>query len=36
MRLAVTMSKNCRIVEPFAEIPMTDDAAARIGVVWTF
>jgi hypothetical protein len=36
MRLAVTMSKHCRIVEPFAEIPMTDDAAARIGVVWTF
>lgn len=36
MRMAVTMSKHCRIVEPFAEIPMTDDAAARIGVVWTF
>jgi hypothetical protein len=36
MRFAVTASHRCRIVEPFAEVPMTDDAAARLGVIWTF
>jgi hypothetical protein len=36
MRFAVTASHRCRIVEPFAEVPMTDDGAARLGVIWTF
>jgi hypothetical protein len=36
MRFAATISRNCRIVEPFAEIAMTDDAPSRLGVTWTF
>lgn len=36
MRMAVTLTKECHIVEPFADIPMTEDAAARFGVIWTF
>lgn len=36
MRLAVTVAKGHKIVEPFASIPMTDDAPATIGVVWTY
>lgn len=35
-RLAVTVARNCRIWEPFVEIPMTDDAAARVGMTWTY
>ncbi len=37
MRFAVTIADACRIVEPFAEIGMTDDAAAgRVGITWTY
>ena len=37
MRFSVTAFRNCRIVEPFAEIGMTYRApASRIGVTWTF
>lgn len=37
LRFATTMTQQCRICEPFAEIGMTDDAAkARIGITWTF
>lgn len=35
-RLSLTLWRNCRIVEPFAEWGMTEDAPdARLGVVWT-
>lgn len=37
LRFAATIGKSCRIVEPFAEIGMTDDAvSSRIGITWTF
>ena len=37
MRFAVTIAQPCKIVEPFAEIGMTDDApAARIGITCTY
>lgn len=36
MRFAVTVLNCGRIWEPFAEIPMTDDAAARVGMTWTY
>ena len=37
LRFAATVGKSCRIVEPFAEIGMTDDApSSRIGITWTF
>jgi hypothetical protein len=37
MRFAATIANCGRIVEPFAEIGMTDDApAASVGITWTF
>lgn len=39
MRFAVTIADDCRcsIIEPFAEIGMTDDAASgRVGITWTY
>ncbi|MFH1265927.1 MAG: transporter, partial [Planctomycetota bacterium] len=37
LRFAVTAARNRRIIEPFAEIGMTDDApAATAGIIWTF
>lgn len=37
LRFAATIGKSCRIVEPFAEIGMTEDApSSRIGITWTF
>lgn len=37
LRFAATIGKSCRIVEPFAEIGMTEDAVnSRIGITWTF
>lgn len=36
MRFSMTAWHNCKIVEPFAEIPMTDESPARIGIVWTY
>ena len=36
MRFAVTIAQGCRILEPFATIGMTDDAAdARLGITVT-
>jgi hypothetical protein len=36
-RIAATIGKSCRIVEPFAEIGMTEEAPdSRIGITWTF
>lgn len=36
-RIAATIGKNCRIIEPFAEIGMTEEAPdSRIGITWTF
>lgn len=37
LRFSATIAKPCKIVEPFAEIGMTRDAAnARIGITWTY
>jgi len=37
MRFAATIGKSCRIIEPFAEVGMTDDAVnSRVGIVWTY
>lgn len=37
LRFAATIGKSCRLVEPFAEIGMTEDApSSRIGITWTF
>jgi len=36
VRFAVTWARCNKLFEPFAEIPMTDDAAARIGLTWTY
>jgi hypothetical protein len=35
-RIAVTMVKDSRICEPFAEIAMTPDAPSRVGIVLTY
>jgi hypothetical protein len=37
MRFAVTVQRNCKIIEPFAEVGMTYGyPASRIGIVWTY
>jgi len=37
LRFSATIAKPCKIVEPFAEIGMTRDAAnSRIGITWTY
>lgn len=37
LRLAATVAKNCRIVEPFVQFGLTDRAPdASLGVVWTW
>ena len=37
MRFAATIAKPCKIVEPFAEIGMTRDAAgSHFGITWTY
>ena len=37
LRFAATIGKSCRLVEPFAEIGMTEEApSSRIGITWTF
>lgn len=37
LRFSVTIARGCKIVEPFAEIGMTEDAAAaNVGMVWTY
>jgi hypothetical protein len=37
LRFAATIAQCTRIMEPFAEIGMTDDApSARVGIVWTY
>ena len=37
LRFAATIAKPCKIVEPFAEIGMTRDAAnSRFGITWTY
>jgi len=35
-RIAVTMVKDSRICEPFAEIAMTPDAPSRVGITFTY
>ncbi|MGE3313742.1 MAG: transporter [Planctomycetaceae bacterium] len=36
LRLSLTAAKGCCIIEPFAEVGMTEDAASRVGVVFTY
>jgi hypothetical protein len=37
LRFAATIGKSCRLIEPFAELGMTEDApSSRIGITWTF
>ena len=37
LRFAATIAKPCYLVEPFAEVGMTRDAAnSRIGITWTY
>lgn len=37
LRFAVTCAQECKIVEPFAVVGMTNDApSARVGITWTF
>jgi hypothetical protein len=37
LRFAITCAQECKIVEPFAVIGMTQDApSGRIGITWTY
>jgi hypothetical protein len=37
LRFAITCAQECKIIEPFAVVGMTDDAPrARIGITWTY
>jgi len=36
LRMSLTVVKGRCIIEPFAEVPMTNDASSRVGVIFTY